>query len=50
PLGDRIPFWPAAPRGYRSWERMGKYATQVRKIALLLMDAILESLGLGPAV
>ncbi|WOL16704.1 hypothetical protein Cni_G25492 [Canna indica] len=47
PLGDWIRCWPMTPRDYR--ERMGRYATDVRKIALLLMDAILESLGLGPA-
>ncbi|KAJ8511340.1 hypothetical protein OPV22_001774 [Ensete ventricosum] len=47
PLGEWIHFWPMTPQRYR--ERMGRYGRVVRKIALLLMDSILESLGLGPA-
>ncbi|KAG0484821.1 hypothetical protein HPP92_008707 [Vanilla planifolia] len=45
PLSEWIQLWPAAPCGYR--EKMGKYAVEARSIALQLMDAIMESLGLG---
>lgn len=30
-------------------EKMGKYAVEARRVALQLMDAIFESLGLGQA-
>ncbi|OAY69596.1 Hyoscyamine 6-dioxygenase [Ananas comosus] len=47
PLSDWIHLWPAEPPSYR--EKMGMFAIEARKLALQLMDAILESLGLGPA-
>ncbi|WOL06108.1 Hyoscyamine 6-dioxygenase [Canna indica] len=47
PLSHCIQFWPLTPVHYR--ERMGNYAIEVRRVALQLMDAILESLGLGKA-
>ncbi|PKA58910.1 Hyoscyamine 6-dioxygenase [Apostasia shenzhenica] len=47
PLNEWIKMWPLSPPGYR--EKMGRYASEVRKLALQLMDAILESLGLGRA-
>ncbi|WOL08653.1 hypothetical protein Cni_G17406 [Canna indica] len=47
PLSHWIQFWPLTPVHYR--EKMGNYAMEVRRVALQLMDAILESLGLGKA-
>ncbi|KAJ6804547.1 protein DOWNY MILDEW RESISTANCE 6-like [Iris pallida] len=44
PLGEWSKFWPSSP-DYR--QKMGKYAMEVRRVTLQLMDAILESLGLG---
>ncbi|KAL9411918.1 hypothetical protein AB3S75_045509 [Citrus x aurantiifolia] len=46
PLDHWIDFWPKNPPNYR--ENMGKYCTEERKLALELMSAITESLGLGP--
>ncbi|XP_052187094.1 flavanone 3-dioxygenase 3 [Diospyros lotus] len=46
PLGDWINSWPANPPTYR--EEMGRYAMEVRKLGLELMEAITESLGIGP--
>ncbi|KAF6158816.1 hypothetical protein GIB67_012459 [Kingdonia uniflora] len=46
PLEDWIGSWPHNPSRYR--EEMGSYAIQVRKVAIELMGAITESLGLGP--
>ncbi|XP_039121374.1 flavanone 3-dioxygenase 3-like [Dioscorea cayenensis subsp. rotundata] len=45
PLQEWIPLWPLSPPDYR--EKMGKYALEVRRVALQLMDAILESLGVS---
>ncbi|CAN6250562.1 unnamed protein product [Urochloa humidicola] len=45
PLSDWIQYWPQQPPIYR--EYMGKYAAEVRRVALQLMEAILEGLGLG---
>ncbi|KAK6925745.1 Isopenicillin N synthase-like, Fe(2+) 2OG dioxygenase domain [Dillenia turbinata] len=45
PLNDWIQMWPTNPPDYR--ENMGKYVFEVRKLALELMGAITESLGLG---
>ncbi|CAN6172131.1 unnamed protein product [Urochloa humidicola] len=45
PLRDWIQYWPHQPPIYR--EYMGKYATEVRRVALQLMEAMLEGLGLG---
>ncbi|XP_066342880.1 flavanone 3-dioxygenase 3-like [Miscanthus floridulus] len=45
PLSDWIQYWPEKPPIYR--EYMGKYAAEVRRVALQLMEAILEGLGLG---
>ncbi|XP_034677370.1 flavanone 3-dioxygenase 3-like [Vitis riparia] len=47
PLKDWIESWPKNPANYR--ENMGKYAVEVRKLALELTGAITESLGIGPA-
>ncbi|ONK73521.1 uncharacterized protein A4U43_C04F32500 [Asparagus officinalis] len=47
PLDEWIKFWPHSPPDYR--EKMGKFATEVKRVALQLMDAIFESLGLGKA-
>ncbi|EES11613.1 protein DOWNY MILDEW RESISTANCE 6 [Sorghum bicolor] len=45
PLSDWIQYWPEKPTIYR--EYMGKYAVEVRSVALQLIEAILEGLGLG---
>ncbi|KAL6606784.1 hypothetical protein ACP70R_042437 [Stipagrostis hirtigluma subsp. patula] len=45
PLEEWIDKWPAKPLQY--WEKMGKYATEVRRQVSELMEAITESLGLG---
>ncbi|CAL5024865.1 unnamed protein product [Urochloa decumbens] len=45
PLSDWIQYWPQKPPIYR--EYMGKYAAEVRRVALQLMEAMLEGLGLG---
>ncbi|KAH8522247.1 hypothetical protein H0E87_003040 [Populus deltoides] len=47
PLSDWIHLWPKNPPHYR--ENMGKYCKEVRKLALEVMGAINESLGLGPS-
>ncbi|KAK9292516.1 hypothetical protein L1049_020489 [Liquidambar formosana] len=46
PLKDWVGLWPQNPPNYR--EKMGKYCVEVRKLAMELMGAITESLGLGP--
>ncbi|KAL6651585.1 hypothetical protein ACP70R_010510 [Stipagrostis hirtigluma subsp. patula] len=45
PLSDWIQYWPQQPSIYR--ECMGKYAVEVRRVALQLIEAISEGLGLG---
>ncbi|KAJ1273367.1 hypothetical protein BS78_06G274500 [Paspalum vaginatum] len=45
PLSDWIQYWPQQPPIYR--EYMGKYAVEARRVALQLIEAILEGLGLG---
>ncbi|KAL6844396.1 hypothetical protein ACP4OV_026069 [Aristida adscensionis] len=45
PLSDWIQDWPQQPSIYR--EGMGKYAVEVRRVALQLLEAMLEGLGLG---
>ncbi|XP_062227059.1 flavanone 3-dioxygenase 3-like [Phragmites australis] len=59
PLSDWIQYWPRQSPIYRqnsfyksflfteTREYMGKYAVEVRRVALQLMEAILEGLGLG---
>ncbi|KAG8043849.1 hypothetical protein GUJ93_ZPchr0458g22864 [Zizania palustris] len=44
PLCDWLQYWPQQPPIYR--EYMAKYAVEVRGVALKLMEAILEGLGL----
>ncbi|KAI3458366.1 hypothetical protein Pfo_015029 [Paulownia fortunei] len=46
PLQDWIGLWPDIPPDYR--EKMGEYAVAVQKLAVKIMGAITESLGLGP--
>ncbi|OMO94804.1 Oxoglutarate/iron-dependent dioxygenase [Corchorus capsularis] len=46
PLDAWIDSWPENPLDYR--EKMGKYSTEVRKLAMELMRKITKSLGLGP--
>ncbi|KAJ4777676.1 2-oxoglutarate (2OG) and Fe(II)-dependent oxygenase superfamily protein [Rhynchospora pubera] len=46
PLRDWIPFWPQNPPNYR--ETMGAYSKEIQQVAVQLIYAILESLGLGP--
>ncbi|KAL6651848.1 hypothetical protein ACP70R_010773 [Stipagrostis hirtigluma subsp. patula] len=46
PLEDWIQYWPMRPSTYRG--KMGKYATEIQRVSMLLMDAILQGLGLGP--
>ncbi|KAJ3689915.1 hypothetical protein LUZ61_019079 [Rhynchospora tenuis] len=46
PLRDWIPFWPQNPPHYR--EKMGAYSKEIQRVAVQLIYAILESLGLGP--
>ncbi|KAJ3692612.1 hypothetical protein LUZ60_011707 [Juncus effusus] len=45
PLDRWQQYWPLEPITYR--EKMGNYAAEVRRVALGLMDAILQSLDLG---
>nr|AEV41047.1 putative flavonol synthase/flavanone 3-hydroxylase [Oryza minuta] len=45
PLCDWLQYWPQQPPIYR--EYMAKYAVEVRVVALKLMEAILEGLGIG---
>ncbi|KAE9465030.1 hypothetical protein C3L33_03040, partial [Rhododendron williamsianum] len=45
PLEDWVMSWPENPPAYR--EHMGRYAVEVRKLALEIMGAITESLGIG---
>ncbi|KAI4383039.1 hypothetical protein MLD38_008920 [Melastoma candidum] len=46
PLEEWITCWPANPPNYR--EKMGEFSTQAREVGLELLEAITESLGLGP--
>ncbi|KAH7853524.1 hypothetical protein Vadar_003577 [Vaccinium darrowii] len=46
PLEDWVKSWPENPPAYR--EQMGRYAVEVRKLALEIIGAITESLGIGP--
>ncbi|XP_074369595.1 flavanone 3-dioxygenase 3 [Apium graveolens] len=46
PLHQWIQQWPINPPEYR--QQMGKFATEVNKVAADLMKALTESLGLGP--
>ncbi|KAA8533918.1 hypothetical protein F0562_031435 [Nyssa sinensis] len=46
PLKDWVDLWPNNPTDYK--EKMGKYAVEVRKLAMEIMEAITESLGIGP--
>nr|XP_010941430.1 flavanone 3-dioxygenase 3-like [Elaeis guineensis] len=45
PLSKWVQFWLLEPQGCR--EKMGQYAIESRRLAIQLLDAILESLGLG---
>lgn len=45
PLSDWVQYWPEDPAIYR--EHMGKFAVEIMRVALQLMKAILEGLGLG---
>ncbi|KAL0429623.1 UNVERIFIED_CONTAM: 2-oxoglutarate-dependent dioxygenase 21, chloroplastic [Sesamum radiatum] len=45
PLHQFLPSWPSLPLLYR--ERMGMYATEVRKLTIQLFGAIVESLHLS---
>ncbi|XP_061994348.1 flavanone 3-dioxygenase 2-like [Rosa rugosa] len=45
PLEKFIPLWPQQPLKYR--EHVGKCSTQVRKVALNILDLISEGLGIG---
>jgi len=45
PLSEWIQYWPQQPPIYRKY--MGKYASEVRMVALQLVEAIVEGLGLG---
>ncbi|KAJ3690560.1 hypothetical protein LUZ61_019724 [Rhynchospora tenuis] len=47
PLDEWIHFWPQEPPSYR--EKMGKYAVEIRRVALDILDAIFQSLGLHQA-
>lgn len=44
PLQNHINSWPDKPKNYR--EVMGPYTTQVRKVAMKIMDMIYQGLGL----
>ncbi|KAK6131829.1 hypothetical protein DH2020_034425 [Rehmannia glutinosa] len=46
PLQDWIVLWPDTPPDYR--QKMGEYAVAMQKLAVKIMEAITESLGLGP--
>ncbi|KAF7011417.1 hypothetical protein CFC21_025730 [Triticum aestivum] len=45
PLSEWLQYWPEKPPTYR--EDMGKISAEVRRVALQLMEAILEGRGLG---
>ncbi|KZV51916.1 hypothetical protein F511_09180 [Dorcoceras hygrometricum] len=47
PLQEWIGLWPQNPPLYR--EKIGEYVVEIQKLALKLMSAITESLGLGQA-
>ncbi|GFQ01046.1 hyoscyamine 6-dioxygenase [Phtheirospermum japonicum] len=47
PLQNWIGLWPDTPSDYR--KKMGDYAVAVQKLAVNIMGAITESLGLGPS-
>ncbi|XP_068649609.1 flavanone 3-dioxygenase 3 [Aristolochia californica] len=47
PLELWMKLWPSKPSDYR--EKMGKYAEEVRTLALKLIRIIMESLGLDPS-
>ncbi|CAI9091962.1 OLC1v1027086C1 [Oldenlandia corymbosa var. corymbosa] len=47
PLDQYISLWPETPQEYR--EKMSEYSKAVHKLGVSLMEAITESLGLGPA-
>ncbi|XP_043697846.1 2-oxoglutarate-dependent dioxygenase 21, chloroplastic [Telopea speciosissima] len=46
PLDKWVGSWPAKPPHYR--EQMGRYCVEVQKVAIEVMGAITESLGLSP--
>ncbi|KAI3508383.1 hypothetical protein L1887_23390 [Cichorium endivia] len=46
PLNEWIEQWPSNPPDYR--EKMGDYAIKARLLAIKIMGAITESLGIGP--
>ncbi|PQM40832.1 protein DOWNY MILDEW RESISTANCE 6-like [Prunus yedoensis var. nudiflora] len=46
PIDDWIGSWPHNPMDFR--ENLGKYAIEVRRLSLEIMEAIVESLGLPP--
>ncbi|KAL2489705.1 2-oxoglutarate (2OG) and Fe(II)-dependent oxygenase superfamily protein [Forsythia ovata] len=46
PLHHFVNLWPSNPLKYR--EKMGMYATEVRKLGIELFGAIMESLNLSP--
>ncbi|KAL6651846.1 hypothetical protein ACP70R_010771 [Stipagrostis hirtigluma subsp. patula] len=46
PLEDWIQFWPMHPPTYR--KKMGEYASEIQRVSMQLMDAILQGLGLKP--
>ncbi|XP_076952537.1 flavanone 3-dioxygenase 3-like [Bidens hawaiensis] len=46
PLNEWIQQWPNNPPDYR--EKMGNYALKARLLAIQIMGAITESLGIGP--
>ncbi|CAI9771587.1 unnamed protein product [Fraxinus pennsylvanica] len=46
PLHHFLNLWPSNPLKYR--EKMGMYATEVRKLGIELFGAIMESLNLSP--
>ncbi|KAJ4763553.1 2-oxoglutarate (2OG) and Fe(II)-dependent oxygenase superfamily protein [Rhynchospora pubera] len=45
PLEEWIHMWPSKPLEYR--KKMGTYSVEIRQLALQVMEAIMESLGLG---
>lgn len=45
PLSEWMKYWPEKPPTYR--EYMGKFSAEVRRVALQLIEVILEGLGLG---
>ncbi|KAK1307228.1 Codeine O-demethylase [Acorus calamus] len=46
PLHNYVHLWPDNPSDYR--DKMGRYAVETRRLALVITEAIMESLGLGP--